>query len=523
MKDLIETDVLIIGSGISGGVAALQLADRGTQVTVITRAEKPHTTNTFQAQGGIVYKGKNDSTKLLSKDVINAGAGFCNTNAVEILAAEGPGLVENILIKRLGIQFDKKNNGELSLVREGAHSKSRILHVADATGKTIEKAIIKALLDNSNINLIPNSTAIDLLTPSHHSKNRHAIYDPQSCVGAYYLDRKQNIVKRCIAKNTVIASGGLGQIYLRTTNPTGARGDGIAMAYRAGARVINNEFVQFHPTAFYYQDSVRFLISEATRGAGARLVNECGEPFMQNYAPKMKDLAPRDIVSRSIHQEMLLTNKSNVYLDMFSYISVKKIKSNFPNVYKNCKSFGIDITKQLIPVVPAAHYACGGVWTDEFGGTSIKNCYAVGEVACTGVHGANRLASISLLEGLIWGDRAAKHIQNNLNNIPKPKSSDIPSWHEEGIEIPDPALISQDMSVIKNIMWNYVGLIRSKRRLARALTELRNLETEIEKFYRATKVNDELIGLRNAVRTSIIIANAAWENKTSIGCHYRED
>lgn len=523
MTDLIETDVLVIGSGIAGGITALQLAEKGINVTVITRADKPQITNTFQAQGGIVYKGKNDSAKLISADVMNAGAGFCNKKAVDILAAEGPGLVENILIKKLQIQFDRNKKGELSLAREGAHSKSRILHVTDATGKSIEKAIIKALQRNKNIQLIPNSTAIDLLTPSHHSKNRHAIYDTQSCVGAYFLDRKQKKIKRCVAKYTVIASGGLGQIFLRSTNPTGARGDGIAMAYRAGARVINSEFIQFHPSAFFYQDSARFLISEAVRGAGARLVNESGEPFMQKYAPKMKDLAPRDIVSRSIHQEMLLNDKSNVYLDMFSYIPAKKIKSSFPNIYKNCKKFGINITEQLIPVVPAAHYFCGGVWTDEWGKTSILNCYAVGEVACTGVHGANRLASISLLEGLVWGHRAAKHIQKNLNNFQKPKSSDIPSWHDEGTEIPDPALISQDMSVIKNVMWNYVGLIRSKRRLARALTELRNLETEIEKFYRATKVTDGLIGLRNAVRTSIIVANAAWENKKSIGCHYRED
>lgn len=523
MKDLIQADVLVIGSGIGGGIAALQLADAGLSVCVITRAEKPHTTNTFKAQGGIVYKGKNDSKELLKNDILNAGAGLCNPEAVEILAEEGPELVNKLLIKKLKIKFDKNKKNELSLAKEGAHSISRIVHVADATGRTIEKAIIKALQKNNNIELISKATAIDLLTPAHHSKNRLSIYEPQSCLGAYFLDQNQGMVKRCLAKNTIIASGGLGQIYLRTTNPVGARGDGLAMAYRAGARVINNEFIQFHPTTFFYQGSARFLISEAVRGAGARLVNENGETFMKKYAPELKDLAPRDIVSRSIHQEMLLTGTSNVYLDMYSYISPKKIKHHFPNIYKNCKNFGVDASKQLIPVVPAAHYACGGVWTDEWGKTSINKCYAVGEVACTGIHGANRLASISLLEGLVWGNRTANQILNNIEYDSLPKASDIPSWQDEGKFDPDPALINQDMSYIKNIMWNYVGLIRSKRRLVRALAELRNLESEIEKFYRATKVNDSLIGLRNAVRAAIIVTNAAWENKKSIGCHYRED
>jgi len=523
MHELIKTDVLIIGSGIGGGITALQLAEHGIPVTVLTRSDNVQCSNTYQAQGGIVYKGKKDTPELLIEDIEKAGAGLCNPKSVRIVAEEGPGLVESILIDKLGIQFDTDKKGNLSLAREGAHTVPRILHVTDATGRTIASAIYSALKENPNIKLLTNATAIDLLTPSHHSINRLEIYKPRSCIGVYFLDQSDGKVKRCVSRYTVIATGGLGQIYLRTTNPAGARGDGLAMAYRAGASVINSEFIQFHPTTFFYRGASQFLISEAVRGKGARLVNADGKPFMQKYAPELKDLAPRDIVSRSIHEEMLLTDSTNVYMDMYSYISQNSIKRNFPNIYRNCLEFGIDATKELIPVVPAAHYACGGIWVNKWGKTSLERLYAVGEVACTGVHGANRLASVSLLEGLVWGKRIAKNIIKHIDKISFPKPVDIPTWREDSTFEPDPALISQDMSYIKNIMWNYVGLIRSKRRLLRAMSELRNLETEIEKFYRATRVTDNLIGLRNAVRTAIIITSAAWENKNSIGCHYRQD
>ena len=349
------------------------------------------------------------------------------------------------------------------------------------------------------------------------------VYEPRSCVGAYLFDRKSKRVIRCLAKDTVLATGGLGQIYLRTTNPSGARGDGLAMAYRMGARAINNQFIQFHPTTFFHRHAPQFLISEAVRGAGARLVNADGEPFMQKYDPKWKDLAPRDVVARSIHQEMLLHDVSNVYLDLTSYIPAETIRASFPNIYQSCLEYGVDITKDLVPVVPAAHYAIGGVWVDEWGLTSIDHLYAVGEVACTGVHGANRLASTSLLEGLVWGQRAASHIRDQIAKHPLHNPDDIPPWEDVGTYDPDPALISQDMYHIKSIMWNYVGLIRNRWRLERALRELRNLENEIERFYRVTRVTDSLIGLRNAVRSAIIVTSAAWENKKSMGCHYRED
>jgi L-aspartate oxidase len=341
-------------------------------------------------------------------------------------------------------------------------------------------------------------------------------------MGAYLLDRKKRKIIRVLAKKTILATGGLGQIYLRTTNPEGARGDGVAMAYRMGARVINNQFIQFHPTTFFHPQASHFLISEAVRGAGAKLVNANGETFMQNYNSEWKDLAPRDIVSRSIHEEILKQGTTHAFLDLASYMSASKIKAEFPNIYKKCMEYGVNITNELIPVVPAAHYACGGVWVNEYGLTTVNSLYAVGEVACTGLHGANRLASTSLLEGLVWAGRASKDILNGLSDTPPPQKETIPSWQDEGIAEPDPALINQDMSSIKNIMWNYVGLVRNHRRLQRAIRELRNLENEIEKFYRKAKVTDSLIGIRNAVRTSIIIANSAWEDRQSRGCHFRE-
>lgn len=521
MADWLETDVLIIGCGIAGSTAALRLADAGLEVTVVTRAHDPHDTNTYHAQGGIIYKGADDSPGLLAQNVVKVGAGYCNRKAVDILAKEGPDLVREILMETVGVQFDRTDDGDLSLVREGGHSIPRIVHVADATGRAIETSLVKALKGHSNVTLLTEHTAVDLLTPSHHSLDRLAVYERQSCVGAYILNQVQERVKRCLAKKTILSTGGLGQIFLRTTNPLGARGDGLAMAYRAGARVINNEFIQFHPTTFFHQGVSRFLISEAIRGAGARLVRPSGEPFMQEYDPQWKDLAPRDVVARSIYQEMLMWDVPNVFLDLRSHIPADKVRNDFPNIYHNCLKYGIDITGDLVPVVPAAHYACGGMWVDEWSRTTIDNLYAVGEVSCTGVHGANRLASTSLLEGLVWGHRAAVDVQRTLGKVSMPERKNIPPWHDTGLEPPDPALISQDMSSVKHIMWNYVGLVRSAPRLERAINELRNLELEIERFYRATRMTDGLVGLRNAVRTAIIVTAAAWENKTSIGCHYR--
>ena len=522
MNECIETDVLVIGSGIAGSIAALKLAEAGIHVVVVTRSTNPEESNTLYAQGGIIYQGKGDSPELLMEDIKRAGAGYCNPQAVELLAHEGPKLIHSLLLEQLAIPFDRQANGDLSLVLEGGHSVARILHATDTTGSLIENYLIRAMKSNPHILLLTCKTAVDLLTPAHHSQNRLSVYDPLSCVGAFLLDQESGQVQRVLARATILASGGLGQIFLRTTNPVGARGDGLAIAYRAGARVLNCEFVQFHPTAFYHQNAPFFLISEAVRGAGARLIDSNGSPFMQKYDPEWKDLAPRDVVARGIHQEMLSSGASNVFLDIASYMPAETIRDHFPSIYSTCAQYGIDITREPIPIVPAAHYFCGGVWADLWGRTTLDHLYAVGEVACTGLHGANRLASSSLLEGVVWGYRAADHILHTSKEHPQPKAEEIPPWIETGTYISDAALISQDMSVIKNIMWNYTGLIRTSERLQRAIRELRHLETEIERFYRAVKMTDDIIGLRNAVRAAIIVTISALENKTSVGCHYRQ-
>ncbi len=313
-----DSDILIIGSGIAGCTAALLLADAGLSVAVVTRSKDPNESNTYYAQGGIIYRGENDSTDLLTEDVMRAGAGHCHEEAVRILADEGPDLVRSILMERLGVRFDHSPDGHLSLAREGGHAIPRIVHAADATGRVIQVALIRAVAAHPNIRLLTSHTAIDLLTPSHHSLNRLAVYEPLACIGAYILDQAADRVIAFTARKTLLATGGLGQLFLRTTNPAGARGDGMAMANRAGARIINAEYIQFHPTTFYMSRAPHFLISEAVRGEGARLVHADGTPFMQRYDPEWKDLAPRDIVARSIHEEMLKHDVPNVYLDRLS-------------------------------------------------------------------------------------------------------------------------------------------------------------------------------------------------------------
>jgi L-aspartate oxidase len=334
-------------------------------------------------------------------------------------------------------------------------------------------------------------------------------------------------VHRYIAAVTVLATGGLGRIYRNTTNPVGSRGDGLAMAHRAGARIINAEYVQFHPTALAVPGGEGFLISEAVRGEGGVLLTPEGRPFMEDYAPEWKDLAPRDVVARAIHHQMETNGYSHVLLDIASHMPADAIRERFPNIYATCLKVGVDITREPIPVVPAAHYFCGGVHVDEWGRSSIENLYAVGEVSCTGLHGANRLASTSLLEGLVWGSRSAQHIEDRLSaGIPEqlPGRDDVPPWDESGLVTEaDPALIQGDMQTIQNIMWHYVGLVRSADRLSRAIRELRHLWNEIETFYRTTKLSDGLIGLRNAVEAAMEVALAARHNRRSLGCHFRGD
>ncbi|MCS7282270.1 MAG: L-aspartate oxidase [Anaerolineae bacterium] len=522
MSELVETDVLIIGCGIAGATAALTLArDRERQVTVVTRAAEPEESNTRYAQGGIVALGEGDSPDLLVQDVLAAGAGLSLPSAVRILAEEGPRLVEELLIRELGVPFDREPDGRLAYGLEGAHSRPRILHVGDATGQAIIRALVAALRECPNVRLVTRATAVDLITFPHHARNSLTVYEPITCHGAYVLDQATGKTHRYLAAVTVLATGGLGRIYRYTTNPEGARGDGLAMAYRAGARVINAEYVQFHPTVLALPGAEGFLISEAVRGEGGRLLTPDGRPFMREYAPDWGDLAPRDVVARAIHHEMVTNGYPYVLLDIASALPPERIRERFPTIYERCRSLGLDITAQPIPVVPAAHYFCGGVWTDEWGRTTVRNLYAVGEVACTGVHGANRLASTSLLEGLVWGHRAAQDIAARGPLTPV-SPEEVPPWEETGVEEADPALIWRDLRAIQHTMWNYVGLTRSERRLTRALRDLRHLKEQIDDFYRASRLTDSLVGLRHAVQAALLVTEAAYHNRQSRGCHYRE-
>ncbi|MGD0172953.1 MAG: L-aspartate oxidase [Anaerolineales bacterium] len=518
----VESDVLIVGCGIAGASAALRLSeDRQRQITVITRASDPEESNSKYAQGGIVTLGKEDSVDSIVRDILAAGAGLSLPSAARILAEEGPVLVREVLIDQAGVPFDRTPNDELDYGVEGAHSRPRILHVGDTTGQAIIRALLRLMRERSNIRFVNSATGVDLITFPHHARDPLAIYQPITCHGAYVFDQADATVHRFLAGATILATGGLGRIYRYTTNPEGARGDGLAMAYRAGARVINAEFIQFHPTVLAAPETEGFLISEAVRGEGGRLLTPDGIAFMAKYSPEWKDLAPRDIVARAIHREMVEHDYPHVLLDI-SFLPADLIRTRFPNIYARCLEAGIDITHQPIPVVPAEHYSCGGVWTDAWGRTTIPGLYAVGEVACTGVHGANRLASTSLLEGLVWGERAAQDIEE-MGALPETDPAEVPSWEPGVSEDADPALIWRDIRTIQYTMWHYVGLIRSAVRLDRALSDLYHLKEEIEGFYRTTRLNDALIGLRHSIQTALIVATAAKHNRVSIGCHYLED
>ena len=522
------TNVLIIGCGIAGAAAALHLAqDPDCQITILTRTSDPHESNTNYAQGGIIGRGQDDNADLLTEDIIAAGAGATSPRMARILAEEGPVLLQEVLVKHAGIKFDSEPDGEPEYGKEAAHSRRRILHVGDGTGHAISLGLVAEMGRHANITLLNNTTAVDLITFPHHSRDPLTTYQPITCHGAYAFNRKERTIHRYLASVTILATGGLGRIYRNTTNPAGARGDGLAMANRAGARIINAEYVQFHPTALAAPGAEGFLISEAVRGEGGVLLTPEGEPFMEQYSPEWRDLAPRDVVARAIHHQMETHGYSYVLLDIATHMPADAIRTRFPNIYAQCMKVGIDITCEPIPVVPAAHYFCGGVWVDEWGRSSIENLYSVGEISCTGLHGANRLASTSLLEGLVWGDRAARHISGLLKspNLPAiPGRDDVPPWDESGLyKDADPALLQGDMQTIQNIMWHYVGLARSEERLSRAIRELRHLWNEIETFYRSNKLSDGLIGLRNAVEVALIVAQAALHNRQSRGCHYRED
>ncbi len=520
----IDSDVLIIGSGIAGVSAALRLARDGQcRVFLITRTAPPIESNTCYAQGGIVARGEGDSPDLLVRDILAAGAGLSDPGAARLLAEQGPDLVQRLLVEEAGVPFARDAEGSLVSTLEGGHSVPRVLHVGDSTGRAIAQALIALLATMPNVTVQTGFTAVDLITSAHHARDPLAVYKPITCHGAYILDREGQAVHRVLARATVLATGGMGRLYRHTTNPEGARGDGLAMAYRAGARVVNAEYIQFHPTTLAVPGADNFLISEAVRGEGGRLLTPDGRHFMDLYSPRWGDLAPRDVVARAIHHEMIEHGYPHVLLDLAGQMPAAQIRERFPTIYDTCLHAGVDITTEPIPVVPAAHYACGGVLVDHWGRTTIEGLYAAGEVACTGVHGANRLASTSLLEGLLWGDRAGQDIARR-SDLVAIGPDEVPPWEHVGDgAAADPVLVYRDLRTIQNVMWLYVGLARNTRRLARALSDLNHLWEEIDSFYRATRLSDDLIGLRNLAQAAWVVTRAAWHNRRSRGAHFRED
>ncbi len=509
-----HTDILVIGSGLAGAISAYVAAENGRKVTMVTKTETLLSGNTPYAQGGIIYKGISDTPEKLKSDILLAGDGQCREVAVDQLTQMGPSLVKDLLIDDFSVDFDRFDKDHLYLTAEGAHSEPRIIHYKDNTGEEIIRSVLKKVQEHKNIETLTNHTVVDLLTLPHHSKNTLDIYEKPACFGVFILDNTKGRVYPIYASQTILATGGLGQIFRHTTNPRESTGDGVAIAWRAGARCFNLQYVQFHPTTLYNQRD-RFLISESMRGEGGILFDKNGDNFMKKFH-KQGSLAPRDIVARGIHQTMLETDHPCVYLDI-SFRDSEWIRHRFPTIYKHCMKAGVDITTEPIPVVPAAHYSCGGVGVSLRGRTSLRRLYAVGEVSCTGVHGANRLASTSLLESVVWGytageDAAAASLKDDY-------FPDIYDWID-GTEETDPALISQDWMNIKNTMWNYVGLVRTRPRMLRASTILRHLQSEIEQFYQKVKLTKQVLQLRNGVQTAIAVTNATLEAKVSKGAHY---
>ena len=521
-KRVFQSDILVIGCGIAGASAALEAAKRGLRVNIITKAEKPEESNTFYAQGGIVSMGRDDNAAILKADIIKTGDGINNPAAVDVLARYGRELVEKILIEELRIPFARSSGEALDYAQEAGHSRRRILQVKDTTGRTIEETFIGALKKYSNVNLLTGRTAVDLLTVPHHSRNLISYYREPQCIGAYVLDDTSRKVGVFFANYTILATGGCGAVYLYTSNPREAIGAGYAMAHRAGARIVNMEYIQFHPTSLYHRDSDGFLISETVRGEGARLKTKEGRTFMEKYSAK-RELAPRDEVTRAIYEEMINSNSNYVLLDLASYAKVD-IKKRFPYIYKTCLEYGIDITREPIPVVPAAHYCGGGVLVDEWGRSSLRNLYAVGEVSCTGLHGANRLASTSLLEGLVWGTRAVQDIAAHFDPDTPYEPDEIHPWYyPENEEEIDPALINQDWLSIRSTMWNYAGIIRTRKRLERAKADLEYLRHRIEKFYKEARMDRQVVGLKHGIQVALMITHAALANPVSLGAHFRKD
>ncbi|HEY1794170.1 MAG TPA: FAD-dependent oxidoreductase [Opitutaceae bacterium] len=510
----LRTDCLVIGAGLAGSAYALRAADAGLSCELLS-LDEPLAANSDRAQGGIIYDTSPDPAALAA-DILAAGDQMNNPAAVEQLVREGPRIVKELLIDGLGVGFDRDAAGGLDLTREGGHRERRIIHARDATGHAILSAVAARVDSTAGITRRPGWVAIDLLTLSHNSSSAADRYQPLTCFGAYVLDSATGRTAAIVAKKTVLACGGLGRIFLHSTNQPGSVGHGVAMAYRVGARLIDLEYVQFHPTAFAKKNAPQFLITEAMRGEGAVLVNTRGERFMDGVHPQ-GSLAPRDIVARAIRHEIETSGEPCVFLDL-SGMAPGFARERFPNVRERCLRHGVDIEREPIPVLPAAHFACGGVHTDLEGRTSVRNLSAVGETACTGLHGANRLASTSLLECVTAGTLAAEADARDISlgdfRLPEPSIWESPT------RLADPALVRQDMLQIQHTMWNYAGVVRSPRRLSRARRILLELREEIQSFYRGCVLTRDLIELRNAIQTALLVVHAAALNPVSRGCHF---
>ncbi len=522
---MITCDLLVLGGGIAGCSAALRAAELGADV-VLAIKDPLGISNTRYAQGGIIGLAPpeaGDSPALLAADIDAAGAGLCRPEAVALLADQGPALCRDFLWKSLGVPFDHTGDLDPEPTAEAAHSARRIYHVKDATGKAIQEALSGKVSDHGRIRVLEGRTMVDLLTVPHHSRDPRAVYDPIQVFGAYLLAPDGQVVM-AIAKRTVLATGGLGYLYQHTSNPPSATGDGLAAAYRANARIVNCEYVQFHPTTLFVPGKPRTLLTEALRGEGAHLVNRAGERFMAKYAPEGMELAPRDVVSRAIFQEMAFSGEVCMYLDLAPLRRKLDLEARFPTVLATCREAGIEPQAQVIPVVPAAHYFCGGVNVDLDGRASLPGLFAVGEVSCTGLHGANRLASTSLLEGLVWGYRAGEAAVGDCRRIPMPDPGTLEPWkHAQEGKVPDPLLIEQDWNSIRSTLWNYAGIIRSRARLQRGRSDLGYLYHRLQTFYQEAPLSRSLLELRSGIICARLIIKAAMQNPVSRGCHYRVD
>ncbi len=507
---------IVLGSGIAGLYFSLKAASQG-KIAILTKKHRAES-NTNYAQGGIAaVTSQEDSIEKHIQDTCAAGAGLCRKEAVETILAEGPARIQDLV--RLGMEFSERETSpagkrEWDLGKEGGHSQRRILHAKDVTGREVERALLRAVAGHPDIHIYENHFAIDLIT-----SRKLGLNEPDRCHGLYALDTGKRRVRAFRAKTTVIATGGCGKVYLYTTNPDIATGDGVAMAYRASVPIANMEFIQFHPTCLYHPKAKTFLISEAVRGEGGIIKSRAGREFMADCHP-LQSLAPRDIVARAIDREMKREGSEYVHLDI-THKPAPFLMNRFPNIYQTCLRFGIDITKQPLPIVPAAHYQCGGIQTNTNGETTLPGLFAIGEAACTGLHGANRLASNSLIEALVVARRAAQHLKTLPLKAPLPTS---PPWKDGSLADPDEfVVISHNWDEIRRVMWDYVGIVRTQKRLERAQKRILNLQSEIQEYYLNFQTTPDLLELRNLATVAHLIIKASMTRPESRGLYYNLD